>query len=330
MGSRKEIRDSILDTTRQTNAQMGSLVNEFINDTLHEINDPGWAFTNKDYNHLWSFLRRKSSFPTVASTTDYVLGRDVDRLAIVRQISSPAKLKYIRDEEFLELVPDPDNEGTPRYYRLWETEGVSTRLAADDTINIVSSSANDDGSAELVVSVSGYDTDGIWRTETYELNGTTEVSGSITFDAGREIIVQKQKDTTGKITVTENSGGTTLVVLGPDERAPKFKVISLYPIPNSVITIYIEYFTYIPELNNDSDVPILYEKWHWIVRLGALAKLYQSLNKEQDYITTSTIYARAVRSMIAADQVQPDLIEHLQGHADTPFLWQKRSDDAIA
>ena len=330
MGSRKEIRDSVLDTTRQTNAQMGGLVNEYINDTLHEINDPGWAFPNKDFTHLWNFLRRKTTFSTVASTSDYVLGRDVDRVAILSQRESPIKIKQIRDEEFLRLVPNPTSTGNPTYYRLWETEGVSTRLAANDTIDIVSSSANDDGDTELSVSVSGYDTNGIWRTDTYQLDGTTTVAGTITFVSGREIIVQKQKDTTGTITVTENSGGTTLVVVGPDERAPKFKVISLYPIPSSAITIYLEYYTFIPELNNDSDVPILYEKWHHVVRLGTLAKLYQSLNKDQDSSTTHSIYARAVRSMVSADQAQPDLIEHLSGGQDIPHIWQRRSEDAIA
>jgi hypothetical protein len=330
MGSRKEIRDSVLDTTRQTNAQIGNLVNEFINYTLHEINDPAWAFPNKDYNHLWNFLRRKYSFSTVTNTQDYVLGRDVDRIAIIRQESTPLKLQFIRDEEFLQYVPDPDDTGFPKFYRLWETEGVSTRLAANDTINVVSSSASDDGSAELAVSVSGYDTNGIWRTETYQLNGVTAVSGTITFVANREIIVQKQKDTTGSITVTEASGSTTLVVIGPSERAPKFKVISLYPIPSSAITIYLEYYTFIPELRNDSDVPFLFEKWHYIVRLGTLAKVFQYLNKEQDFSTTMLMYQAAVRSMVAADQAQPDLIEHLQGGVDMPFIWNKRSEDAIA
>jgi hypothetical protein len=330
MGSRKEIRDSVLNTTRQTNAQIGDLVNEFINYTLHEINDPGWAFPNKDYSPLWNFLRRKTTFQTVTNTPDYLLGRDVDRVAIVSQRTSPVKLSQIRDEEFLRLVPDPTSTGNPNYYRLWETEGVSTRLAADDKIDVVSSSANDDGDSELSVSVSGYDTNGIWRTDTYALNGTTVVAGTITFVANRGIVVQKQKDTTGSITVTKNSGGTVLVVVGKDERAPKFKVISLYPIPSSAITIYLEYYTFIPELNNDSDVPMLYEKWHYIVRLGALSKVYQYLNKEQDFITTKAIYSAAVRSMVSADQAQPDLIEHLSGGQEMPSIWQKRSEDAIS
>jgi len=329
VSSRKEIRDSVLKTTRQSNSQIGSLVEEYINLTLNEINDPGWAFPRKDFSHVWNFLRRKTSFSV--SAEDYVLGRDVYKIALLRQTASPAKLIQITDEDFYRLVPDPTATGNPRYYRLWETEGVSTRLEADDTIDVVSSSSGDAGNSELTVSISGYDTDGIWRTETYQLNGTTAVTGSITFDGGREIVVQKQKDTTGKITVSENSGGTTLVVLGPDERSPKFKVLGLYPIPSSAITLYLEYYTYIPELNNDSDAPILHEKWHYIVRLGTLAKVYQYLNKEIDYTTTRALYAASVRSMVNADKANPDLIEHLSPTSDyQPFIHQRRTEDIIA
>jgi hypothetical protein len=329
--SRKEIKDSVLNITRQDDSDIGSLVNEWINITLHEINDPGWAYPRKNFIHHWNFLRRKATFSTVADQSDYVLGRDVDKISIIRQTESPTKLRQIRDEEFFELIPDPTATGNPKWYRLWETEGVSTQLAADDTIDVVSSSTSDAGSGELTVSVSGYDTDGIWRTDTYALNGTTTVSGTITFDGGREVIVSKQKDTTGKITVTEKSGGDTLVVLGPNERNPLFKVLSLYQIPSSAITMYLEYYTYIPELNNDSDTPIFSDKWHYIVRLGALEKAYQYLNKEMAFTTARSMYTNAVRSMVSADQSNPDLIEHLKPVDDSfPFIHQRRSEDAIA
>lgn len=331
VASRKEIRDSVLDTTRQNNSQIRSLVNEYINLTLAEINDPGWAFPRKQVTHFWNFLRRKTTFSTVADTESYVLGRDVDRIALLRQTDSPIKLAHLRDEDFYEMIPNPTAGGNPRYYRLWETEGVSVRLAADDTIDVVSNNSGDSGSSELSVSVSGYDTNGIWRTETYQLNGTSVVTGSITFDSGREIIVSKQKDTTGSITVTENSGGTTLVVLGPDERAPKFPILYLYPIPSSAITMYMEYYTYIPELNNDSDVPMVPPKYYSVVRLGTLAKVYEYLNKEVAAGTMLAKYSAAVRSMVASDQAQPDLIDHLKPIDDfRPFIHQSRSEDAIA
>ncbi|MBU2346525.1 MAG: hypothetical protein KJ888_20235, partial [Gammaproteobacteria bacterium] len=250
------------------------------------------------------------TFSTVATQADYVLPREVSKISILRQTESPTKLYQVKDEDFFRYIPNPTDTGNPYYYRQWEIDGVATRLAAADTIDVVSDSASDAGDSTLAVSVSGYSS-GLWRTETYQLNGVTVVTGSITYDA-RDIFVSKQKNTTGTITVTENSGGTALVTLAPTERSPRFKVVSLYPIPSSAITMYLEFHARIPLLHNDSDVPIFEETWHYIVRLGALSKVYQYLNKEQDYLTMQATYAAAVRSMVEADKVRPDLIEYLR------------------
>jgi len=325
--SRKELRDSVLDTTRQTNAQIGSLVNDFINLTLVEINFPGWAL-KKDAHYSWNFLKRKTTFTTVASQEDNVMKRDIDKIAFLRQTTSPAKLIQIPDEDFYKLVPNPTAEGTPRYYRVWEREGVSTRLSTDDTIDVLSSSTSDSGDSTLAVSVSGYDTDGIWRTGTYQLNGVTAVTGGITFDAGREIVVTKQKDTTGTITIREGTAATTLLKLGPREREARFKVLSLYPIPNAAITVYLEYYRTIPMLDNDSDAPIFGANWSHIVRLGALAKVYQYLNKP-DSFQVHALFRQGVRSMVAWDRANPDLVEKMDREIRYPQDIVNRSEDEI-
>lgn len=323
--SRKEIKESVLNTTRQESSQIGNLVNEYINLTISEINDPAWAMPKGNYSHLWSFLRRKTSFSVSAET--YVLPREVDKIGLMRQEDTPAMLTQLTDEKFYEYVPKPDAEGNPLYYRLWEMEGVATRLTTADTIDVVSDSTSDSGSAALSVSVSGFSS-GIWRTETYQLNGTTAVTGSITFDADKVIYVQKQQDTTGIITVTENSGGTTLVTVGPNERAPKFKVVSFYPIPSSN-TIYLEFYTRIPMLNNDSDVPMFDEKWHYIVRLGTIAKVYEYLNKEATYVLAHNMYSKAVQSMVASDRSEPNLLVTMGRRYKSPLIKVYRSQDDI-
>ena len=83
--------------------------------------------------------------------------------------------------------------------------GVSTRLATDDTIQIVSSSTSDNSS--FTVSVVGYDTNGIVQSESFTLNGTTAVNGTKTFEpAGSKSF--KIAATTGNITVRKNFGTT--------------------------------------------------------------------------------------------------------------------------
>jgi len=329
VSSRKEIRDSVLKTTRQSNAQIGDFVNDCINLTINEINDPAWAFPRKNYNHKWSWLRRKTSFDTVDGTTDYVLGRDIDTVALMRQTQTPTKIRQVSDERFFNFIPNPTATGNPKIYRLWEQDGVSTRLATADTIDVVSSSASDAGSAELAVTVWGY-VGGVWQPETYTLNGVTDVTGSLTFQA-REILVSKQRDTTGTITVSENSGGTALTTLAPQERSARFKVASLYPQPGSAMTVDVEYYTFIHQLESDSDVPEFHQKWHYVVRLGTLSKIYQYLNKETDFVGSQALYASGVRAMVASDRVNPDLIERLAPRLNrVPNVHIRRTQDAIA
>lgn len=327
VSSRKEIVTNVLETTRQLDSQIGNLVKDYVNLTLNEINDPAWAFPRNNYHHLWSWLRRKTTFDTVASTEDYVMARDIDKISLIRQIESPTKLNQLTDDLFYELVPYPTATGNPRFYRMWSNEGVSTRLAVADTIDVVSSSASDAGDSDISVTVVGY-SGGIRVSETYQINGTTVVTGSITFDA-REVYVSKQGDTTGNITVTENSGSTTLVVLGKEERNPRFKVLSLYPIPSSAITMYVEYYTYIRELTNDSDVPEFDSKWHYIVRLGTLSKVLQYLGQESQFLATQAQYASGVKAMVASDRTNPDLVETLTRRKFNPAFRVYRSEDEI-
>ena len=308
-----EIRANIADTTRES--QINSLIDSFINMTLMEMNDPAWAFESvaafRGYNHLWTFNKRKHTFSTVASTEFYQLPRDVDKISLIRQTTSPMKLLYVPDEVFYKFIPNPTATGNPLYYRLWEEEGVSTRLATDDTIQVVSSSASDN--SNFTVSVVGYDTNGIVQSESFTLNGITAVNGTKTFDAGRPLKISKSAATTGNITIKEKTSGTTLVILGPEERSPRFKVIGMYPIPSSAITISLEYYTRIRRVINSQDVPDIDEKWIWIVRLGALAKVYQYQNKPADYIVTQqNLYAAGVRSMVKADMQMPDYIPVLR------------------
>ena len=328
--SRQEIREHTMRITDTQGSTMETLVNDFINDTLNEINDPGWAFPpQRELQHNWNWLRRKDSFSTVSGTEDYVLPRDVDRVAILYQETTPIKLHQVTDRRFYAADAKRDETGNPKLYRLWEVSGVSTKLAAADTIDIVSSSASDSGDSELAITIWGY-VSGILRSETYTLNGTTTVSGSLTFDAD-DIFVSKQKNTTGTVTITENSESATLVVLAPQDRNPLFKVVSLYPIPDSAITMYVEYWTRIRELTADSDVPQFDSKWHHVVTKGVLAKIYQHLGKETETQSSIAMYRSAARAMVASDSSVDDYIPTLLRHFPLhPFRTVSRATDDVS
>ena len=314
----KEIRDNIKDTTHETD--IDDLIDQYINLTLQEIQSPSWAFTKgnqKGYHHRWSFNKRKDTFETVESTEFYQLPRDLDSIALVRQTSTPRAIVNVPDDVFYRYIPDPDAEGSPIYYRIWEQEGVSTRLSTADTVTIVSSSTSD---ITEKVSIVGEDANGIKQSEELTLNGTTAVPGTITYVTGKPIRISKSANTVGDITVKEATAGTTLVVVGREERSPRFKIMGLYPIPSSEIDIYLEYYTRIRWLQNETDVADIDEKWIHVVRTGALTKVYQYQNKPADQLLAyGTIYRDLVQSMVKADINEPDYIPHLERHIILPY-----------
>jgi len=309
-----EIRGHVSDITRLTTKD--SFINDCINQTIQEINDPSWAFEvggTKGYHHHWSFNRRKHTLTTVEDQEDYVLPRDVDKIGLIRQTTSPTRIQYIPDWLFYDRLPNPTATGNPSYYRMWEQEGVSTRLTTADTIDVVSSSTSD---ITQTVSVVGKDSNGAIISEEYSLNGTTSQSGTKTFAADYPIRVSKSSATIGNVTVSENSGSTTLVVLTPEDRSPRFKIISLYPIPSSAISIYLEYYTRLRNLVNNADVPDIDEKWIWVIVEGATAKVYQYGNKESDFANAQAIYASGVRTMVKSDISESDYIPHLESRIE--------------
>src|SRR3990167_5649745 len=102
--TRAELVTDIKNTSRET--QIDTYIKEWINVTLMEINDPSWAYeqiAKQGFAHLWSFLRRKTTISISAETAQ--LPRDCDKIALVRQVSSPTKLVYVPDEVFYRFVP---------------------------------------------------------------------------------------------------------------------------------------------------------------------------------------------------------------------------------
>lgn len=314
---RKEIRDQAIAMTRETDT-INTDVENWINDVLSEIQNPGWAYTpRREHDHLWNFNRRKTTLTTVATQEDYELPRDLDRVGLLRQTTSPTKIFRVPDEVFYRDIPNPTATGNPRLYRLWTETGLSTSLAVADTIDVVSDSASDGTS--FTVSIVGY-IDGIRDSEVLTLNGTTVVTGSKTWDASRSMRITKSGKTTGTITVTENSGGTTILTLGPEERGARFQIVSFYPIPASEITVNLEYFTTIRRLVNDTDEPDFDEKWHYVVLLGVISKIRQYQQNESQHNFAYASYASSLRGMVEADEGEFDYIPKLRSEASDRII----------
>jgi hypothetical protein len=313
--SRKELRDRVIDVAKQLDTQKGSLVNELINLTIMEIQSPSWSFESGEANHFWNFNKRTTTLTTTSSTADYVLARDVDKVSVARQLESDITIKELTESNFYDNVPDPTSSGTgnPEFYIINSVQGVSSTIATAEALKIKSSSASDDGDVDLSVTIQGF-SGGILVSESLILDGITDVNGSITLDAARPIFVSKSKNTSGSITVAGQTSGTTFLTLGIQDRMPISKILTFYPTPGSAMTIYLNYFTYLRPLNNDSDAPGFDEKWHHAVFWGTLSKVYMHLGKETDYAFAFGVYKKVVLSMIQADRDKPNLVEQLRRH----------------
>jgi hypothetical protein len=313
--SRKEIRDRVIDVAKQLDTQKGSLVNELINLTIMEIQSPSWAFESGEANHFWNFNKRARTLTTTANTADYILSSDVDAVSTLRQTETDTTIKELTQNNFYDHVPDPAaaGTGTPEFYVINSVRGTSALMTENEKLAVRSDSAADDGDPDLIVTIHGYSS-GLLVTETFILDGTTYSVGSITYDYSRPIFVSKSKDTVGTVSVVSQIHGTRVIYLTPQDRAPIYKVMTLYPTPDSAISLYLNYFTSLRPLSSDGDAPGFDEKWHHAVFWGTLSKVYMHLGKETDYAFAFGVYKKVVLSMIQADRDKPNLVEQLRRH----------------
>ena len=313
-----QLRTNIGSTVRDT--QITTLIDDFINFTWMELHS----------YHPWTWKRRKQTFETVVSQEDYNLDEEVDEIALLRQISTPTRLRYLPDWLFYKNIPDPENQSTgpPRIYRRWEETGFFTNLAAADTI-YVSSSSTSDGSGFKVV-VTGRNSSGEIITESLTLNGTTSVTSSTTFAASGLMRVSKSATTTGTITVYRTTGATVLSEIAPSEITPRYKRISLYPVPSAAVTMYLEYFETFRPLLNDNDVPSLPVKWNWVLREGTLAKAWEYKQSEVLSAQHQALYDRGLKLMVRQDEMNQDYIPVLQPRVYLSDATVVRYSDSVA
>jgi hypothetical protein len=307
----KELTDHIASIVRDT--QIEVILQRTLNLTLGEI----WTFSP------WTFKRRKQTFATVA---DYNLDAEVDEIRLLRLRSTPRKLVYVPDHIFYELQADPEGtgSGTPWAYRLWEETGFATNLAAADTV-YVSSSSTSDGSA-FTVRIVGRNSSGEVVAETLTLNGTSNVTSSTTWAAAGLMQISKSATTTGTITCYRTTGATQLTEIAPEETAPRYKRLSLYPIPSSALTMYLEYDERLRFLSHATDVPQMDHKWMWVAIEGTLAKVWGYKQNDVRSQLSQALYEKGLFRMRTQDLRNLDYVPVIRGAIQRPSIVKKFND----
>jgi len=207
----------------------------------------------------------------------------------------PYKMTYITDQDFRDCGLIDTNTGIPLAYRMWGENWVISQPVAPSVVRVYSSSSSDQSKSITVFgTVSGYPDYEVINTD--GTNGTTPVSGSKSFSSIERIV--KANSTLGRISVDANSANTLIAVMpvGDTTTGIKYSKIQLWPLPDSVFDLEIQYYKDPYRLVNDGDVHELGEQFDEAIILLSTAKIrYQNSEKEGDNFIK--LYSDEIKSL---------------------------------
>ena len=229
-------------------------------------------------------LRIETNYSATAVTTTgtySILGQEDYNLPIQsghkmfmwhEQWGFPFKMQFITDQDFFDRGFYNTTEEIPLGYRMWGEDMIINQLKEASVIRIASSETADTSKNITVFgNVAGFpDFETI---TTNSSDGTTAVSGSKSFQTVERVV--KDATTTGRITVDANSTNTLVAVLpvGDTTAGIMYRKIQLYPLPNAVFDMNVQYYKDPYRLVGDGDVHELGQDFDEAVILLATSKV---------------------------------------------------------
>jgi len=218
----------------------------------------------------------------IYGTEEYNMPIQAGRIGLVwhEKLGYPYPLEFITDKEFYDSSVTVINEAISTHYRMWGDDMVMRQPNSGSVIRIASSvSADTSKSVTIFGTVSSYPDFEVITTN--GSNGTTAVSGLKTFTSVERIT--KDAATTGRITVDCNSAAVLLAVLpvGDSTGEIMYKKIQLWPLPNSIFPIRVQYYKDPWRLVNDGDMHELGGDFDEAIILLATAKVSYGQSKAE-------------------------------------------------
>jgi len=195
----------------------------------------------------------------------------------------PTMLEYITDQDFRGYNVNDVEIAKPLTYRMWGQNMVKTQPVTASVMRITSSSSSDTNIPITIFGVvSGYPDYEIINTNSSD--GTTAVSGSKSFSSVER--VSKGAPSVGRITVDANSAADTIAVMpvGDTTAGVLYSKCQLWPLPDGVYPINVQYYKDPYRLVNDNDVHEMGQEFDEAIILLATAKIkYESsMNEDGD------------------------------------------------
>jgi hypothetical protein len=189
----------------------------------------------------------------------------------------PYKLEYVTDQEFVEEGYDRWEKGTPTAYRMWGEDMVIQQPKQSGILTVSSTNASDAGINITIFGVSG----GYPTYETITTNATFS-TGTVSFSSVER--VSKDNTSLGRITVFADSQTSTTVAvmpMGDTTAGILYRKVKLYPLPDSVFPINVQYYKDPYRLVSDGDVHEMGQDFDEAIILLSVAKLKAETNQQE-------------------------------------------------
>jgi len=208
----------------------------------------------------------------------------------------PMQVQYMTDQDFRGYNVNDVQTSKPLIYRLWGQDMVITQPVTASVMRIASSSSSDTNIAITVFgTVSGYPDSEIITTNAS--NGTTAVSGSKSFSSVERVV--KGAPSVGRITMDANSAADTIAVMpvGDTTAGILYSKIQLWPLPDGVYPINVQYYKDPYRLVNDGDVHEMGQQFDEAIILLATAKIKYESSMSDDGDKFFALYNDEVKTL---------------------------------
>lgn len=254
--------------------------------------------TTGTLDQVWDGTSTTTAAWSVSPQEEYVLPIQVGHSAFMwhRKYGMPKIMKYVPAFDFYAAGVLDILTNIPVAYRMWGVDSCLEQVKAPSVMTISSSVSTDKSiSVTIFGIVSGYPDYEVINTNGSD--GTTSVNGLKSFSSVERIL--KNQSTTGRITITANTAHTIVGVLpvGETTTGPMYTKVQVYPLPNSVFPVNVNYYKLPYQLINDGDVPELGEEFSEAIILLASAKMKAEQNQTADAQNFMNLYMDEIKSL---------------------------------
>lgn len=224
---------------------------------------------------------------------------------------TPRMLEYVTDQDFRAYQVNDTNISYPLCYRMWGQDMVITQLTTPSVVRVYSSLTGDTSIPITVFGiVSGYPDYEIISTNASD--GTTATTGAKTFSSIER--VSKGASTTGRITVDANSGADVIAVMpvGDTTAGIMYAKCQLWPLPQTVFPINVQYYKDPWRLVNDNDIHEMGQEFDEAIILLAVAKIKYESSMNDDGDKFFALYTDEVKSLRRVNMDKIDWLPSLK------------------